>query len=83
MNEDETILTMMKATAIAEGLRLLIDKLQQSEYQHDAVYRSLLAFLSDLHWQHYKIQTSHKLEYDLFGNLRIKSDDKRQTLNFN
>ena len=83
MNDDETILKIMEATAIAEVLKLLIAKLHQAEaYQHDESYRALLAFLSNLHWRHYQIQTSCKFEYDIFGRLHIK-DDNTQKMNFN
>jgi hypothetical protein len=80
-DDDKVLIQMMEATAICEGLRLFIDKLKTEDNQRDEAYKSLLAFVSNLHWRYYKIQTLHEVESDLFGRLRIKRDDNRMNCN--
>ena len=82
-DEHDIIMRMMEATVIASGLRLLIDQLRTSDYVHDEAWKSLLSFCNNLHWKYYKIQTSRRLEEDQFGQLHLKTDDKRSSLNLN
>jgi len=81
-NEDKILMQLFEAVAIRDGLRLLINQLQTSNYVHDESYRSLISFCSDLHWRYHKITQSHKVEYDIFGKLRLKHED-RQSSNLN
>ncbi len=80
MDDDRMLLQMMEAAIIAEGLKLFIGQLKASPHQDTDEYKSLLAFASRLQWKYYQQQTAHKVEFDIFGKLRIKRDDR---MNYN